>query len=138
MSLAVLAVILFFVLYGGPAVFPHAATKVGGLVERVFIGLVLAWMLAVSAAMFRRAGPRVSPRPTAARSRFQASQAWTLGFSAGMTSALGRNSFSSLSHTVQIETSFGKSLNFTDRSFQVGLLLAAVARALSIASSWRS
>ena len=39
---------------------------------------------------------------------------------------------------VQIETSLGKSLNFTDRSFQVGLLLAAVALALSIASSWRS
>jgi hypothetical membrane protein len=54
MPLAVLAFVFFFVLYGGPVVFPHAAAKVGGLVERVFIGLVLAWMLTVSAVMLRR------------------------------------------------------------------------------------
>ncbi|MDA4115898.1 MAG: DUF998 domain-containing protein [Thaumarchaeota archaeon] len=54
MPLAVLALAFFFVLYGGPAVFPHAAAKVGGLVERLFIGLVLAWMLTVSASMLRR------------------------------------------------------------------------------------
>jgi hypothetical membrane protein len=54
MPLAVLALAFFFVLYGGPAVFPHAAAEVGGLVERVFIGLVLAWMLTVSAMMLRR------------------------------------------------------------------------------------
>lgn len=40
-------------LYGGPFVFPHAMAKVGGLVERVFIGLILTWMLAFSASMFR-------------------------------------------------------------------------------------
>jgi hypothetical protein len=34
MPLAVLAVVFVFVLYGAPAVFPHAAAKVGGLVER--------------------------------------------------------------------------------------------------------
>jgi len=61
--LAFLALVFFFVLYGGQLVFPHAAAKVGGLVERVFIGLVLAWMLTVSALMFRR-----SVRPTAAPS----------------------------------------------------------------------
>jgi len=54
MPLAVLALVFFFVLYGGPVVFPHAAARVGGLVERVFIGLVLAWMLTVSALLFRR------------------------------------------------------------------------------------
>lgn len=65
---AILAVVFFFVLYGGPAVFPHAAAKVGGLVERIFIGLVLAWMLAVSAMMFKLSGPRSSPRLSAAAS----------------------------------------------------------------------
>lgn len=54
MPLAVLALVSLFALYGGPVVFPHAAANAGGLVERVFIGLVLAWMLAVSALMFRR------------------------------------------------------------------------------------
>lgn len=57
MPLAVLAAVFFFVLYGGAAVFPHDAAKVGGLVERAFIGLVLAWMLAVSASMLRRSSP---------------------------------------------------------------------------------
>jgi hypothetical membrane protein len=57
MPLAVLAVVFFFVLYGGPVVVPHASAKVGGLVERVFIGLVLAWMLAVSVTMLRRSTP---------------------------------------------------------------------------------
>jgi hypothetical membrane protein len=66
MPLAVLAVAFFFALYGGPAIFPHAAAKVGGLVERAFIGLVLAWMLAVSASMLRRPSPTVNPSPTAA------------------------------------------------------------------------
>lgn len=63
MPLAVLALVFFFVLYGGQLVLPHAAARVGGLVERVFIGLVLAWMLTVSALMFRP-----SVRPTAAPS----------------------------------------------------------------------
>ena len=61
--LAVLALVFFFLLYGGQLVFPHATARVGGLVERVFIGLVLAWILTVSALMFRR-----SVRPTAAPS----------------------------------------------------------------------
>jgi hypothetical membrane protein len=54
MPLAILAVVFLFLLYGGPAVLPHAAAKVGGLVERVFIALVLVWMLAVSASMLAR------------------------------------------------------------------------------------
>jgi hypothetical membrane protein len=58
---AVLAVVFVFVLYGGPAVLPHAASKAGGLVERVFIGLVLVWMLAVSASMLKR--PARTRRP---------------------------------------------------------------------------
>jgi len=57
MPVAALALVFFFVLYGAPLVFPHAAAKVGGLVERVFIGLVLAWMLSVSALMSRRSNP---------------------------------------------------------------------------------
>jgi len=57
LPLAVLALVFFFALYGGTVVFPHAAAKVGGLVERVFIGLVLAWMLVVSASMFKRSIP---------------------------------------------------------------------------------
>ena len=61
MPLAVLALVFFFVLYGGPIVFPHAAAKVGGLVERVFIGLVLAWMLTVSALVFTRPVRPVGP-----------------------------------------------------------------------------
>ena len=59
--IAVLAVVFVFVLYGGPAVLPHAASKVGGLVERVFIGLVLVWMLAVSASMLKRPARTRSP-----------------------------------------------------------------------------
>ncbi|HVB95913.1 MAG TPA: DUF998 domain-containing protein [Nitrososphaerales archaeon] len=66
MHLAILAPVFFFVLYGGPAVFPHAAAEVGGLVERVFIGLVLTWILAVSATMLRRSSPNVNSKPTAA------------------------------------------------------------------------
>jgi hypothetical membrane protein len=63
--LAMLAVVFFLLLYGGPVVFPHAAAKVGGLVERVFIGLVMAWMLVVSAAMLRRSGLASAGRPAA-------------------------------------------------------------------------
>ncbi len=54
--LSLLALVLFLALYGGPVVLPHAAAKVGGLVERAFIGLVIVWMLAVSASMLRRSG----------------------------------------------------------------------------------
>jgi len=60
--LAVLALVFFFVLYGGPAVFPHAAASIGGLVERLFIGLVLVWMLAVSAVMLRSSAPKATPQ----------------------------------------------------------------------------
>jgi hypothetical protein len=66
MPLAILAVVFFFVLYGGPVVLPHAAAKVGGLVERVFIGMVLVWMLTVSVTMSRRFSPNVNSRPTTA------------------------------------------------------------------------
>jgi hypothetical membrane protein len=66
MPLAVLAVAFFFVLYGGQLIFPHASARVGGLVERAYIGLVLAWMLAVSASMLRRSGLRVNREQTAA------------------------------------------------------------------------
>ena len=55
--IAVLALVFFVLLYGGPFVFPHAMDKVGGLVERVFLGLILAWMLAVSASMLRKSTP---------------------------------------------------------------------------------
>jgi len=60
MPLAVLAAFSLFVLYGGPVVLPHAAARVGGLVERVFIGLVLVWMLAVSAAMLKLSAPKAT------------------------------------------------------------------------------
>jgi len=65
MPLSVLAVVFFFVLYGGPFVLPHAAAKVGGLVERAFIGMVLAWMLAVSASMLKRSSPSSTRQPAA-------------------------------------------------------------------------
>jgi len=55
-TIALLAIASFFALYGGPVILPHAAAGVGGLVERVFIGLVLVWMLAVSVMMLRRTG----------------------------------------------------------------------------------
>ena len=60
LSILVLAALLS--LYGGPLVLPHVAARVGGLVERAFIGLVLVWMLAVSALMLRRVGPIVGTR----------------------------------------------------------------------------
>ena len=60
MPLAVLATVFFFVLYGGPAILPHAAAREGGLVERAFIGLVLVWMLAVSVLMLKRQAPKVA------------------------------------------------------------------------------
>ena len=66
--LAALAALFLFVLYGGPVVFPHAAERVGGLVERVFIGLVLAWMLAVSATMLRISAPKATLQQKAAPS----------------------------------------------------------------------
>lgn len=56
LPIAVLSVVFFLALYGGPVVAPHAAARVGGLTERVFIGLILVWMLAVSSSMLRRAG----------------------------------------------------------------------------------
>jgi hypothetical membrane protein len=66
MPIAVMAVVSFLVLFGGQVIFPHASAKVGGLVERVFIGLVLGWMLAISATMLRRSGPKADRRQTAA------------------------------------------------------------------------
>jgi hypothetical membrane protein len=54
MPISILAVVFVLLLYGGPAVFPHAAARVGGLVERIFIGLVLVWMIAVSGWMLTR------------------------------------------------------------------------------------
>jgi hypothetical membrane protein len=56
MPVSILALVFFVALYGGPFFLPHAMAKAGGLVERVFIGLVLVWMLAVSASMLRPSG----------------------------------------------------------------------------------
>ncbi|MDA4117755.1 MAG: DUF998 domain-containing protein [Thaumarchaeota archaeon] len=55
MPLAVLAVTSLVILYGATAV-PRFDARYGGLLERVFLGLVLAWMLASSAAMLKREG----------------------------------------------------------------------------------
>jgi hypothetical membrane protein len=54
---SVLALLFLVLLYGGPFILPHAMARVGGLVERIFIGLVLFWMLTVSVWMLRRPGP---------------------------------------------------------------------------------
>jgi hypothetical membrane protein len=62
MPLAALAVVFFFVLYGGTLVVPHLEARVGGLVERTFIGLVLLWMLVVSVLMPRRSSIRTGVR----------------------------------------------------------------------------
>jgi len=51
---ALVAMLAFFslaALFLGPGVAPRAFQSISGLVERVFIGLVLAWMLVVSAAL---------------------------------------------------------------------------------------
>jgi len=61
MPTAVLALVFFLVLYGGPFVLPHLSARVGGLTERIFIGLVLVWMLAVSATMLRRPSQKAAP-----------------------------------------------------------------------------
>jgi hypothetical protein len=62
MPLAILVMVAFFALYAAPVVLPHLAARVGGLVERVFIGLVLAWTLVASVSMLRRAGPKTGIR----------------------------------------------------------------------------
>lgn len=46
--IALLAFISLAALFLGPGIAPRAFSHVSGLVERVFIGLVLVWMLAVS------------------------------------------------------------------------------------------
>jgi hypothetical membrane protein len=66
MPVSILALVFFVTLYGGPFLLPHAMARVGGLVERVFIGLVLVWMLAVSASMFRMSGTGPSRQQTTA------------------------------------------------------------------------
>lgn len=58
-AIATLALVFFLFLFFGPSVLPRFASKVGGLTERIFIGLVLAWMLAVSAYMLRLSGSEV-------------------------------------------------------------------------------
>jgi len=52
-ALSVLALILLAALFFGPAIAPKAAGEVGGLVERIFIGLVLTWMLVSSLTLLR-------------------------------------------------------------------------------------
>jgi hypothetical membrane protein len=47
-ALGVLAVVLCVVDLGSPFVVPHLASRVGGLTERLFLGSVLLWILAVS------------------------------------------------------------------------------------------
>lgn len=50
-TVAVLALASLAALFLGPAVAPRALQNVGGLIERIFIGLVLSWMLVVSAGL---------------------------------------------------------------------------------------
>ena len=52
-GVAVLAVIALAVLFLGPGVAPRAFVQAGGLVERVFIGLVLLWILLASATLMK-------------------------------------------------------------------------------------
>jgi len=61
-TIAILAVVAFLVLLFGPAVLPRASAKFGGLTERVFLGLVLLWMLTISASVLRSAGLQRSPK----------------------------------------------------------------------------
>jgi hypothetical membrane protein len=61
MPIAVLAVVFFLVLYGGEFILPHLSARIGGLTERIFIGLVLVWMLTVSAFMLKRKSPERKP-----------------------------------------------------------------------------
>jgi len=55
--IAVLAFVSLAALFLGPGIAPRVFSQVSGLVERVFIGLVLVWMLAVSSMLLTtRAG----------------------------------------------------------------------------------
>jgi hypothetical membrane protein len=53
MAIAALSVVFCFVTLGLGFVDPHLAARVGGLDERIFLGLVLVWMVAVSLHMLR-------------------------------------------------------------------------------------
>jgi hypothetical protein len=48
LAIAVLAFVFFLLLYFTPAVSPLGAADFGGLLERIFLGLVLLWILVVS------------------------------------------------------------------------------------------
>jgi hypothetical membrane protein len=47
-ALGALAIVLCVVDLGSPFVVPHLASRVGGLTERIFLGSVLLWILAIS------------------------------------------------------------------------------------------
>jgi len=53
MTLAVLVIFFWAVEFFTPFVAPHIATRFGGLLERLFLGSVLLWILAVSTYMVR-------------------------------------------------------------------------------------
>ena len=48
LPLAVIAVLFLVLLFGLPFAVPHVAARIGGLTERVLIGSILVWILAVS------------------------------------------------------------------------------------------
>src|ERR1035438_3408897 len=51
LPIAVVAVLFLVLLFGLPFILPHLASRIGGVTERVLIGSVLVWMLAVSTYM---------------------------------------------------------------------------------------
>ena len=57
LPIAVVAVLFLVLLFGLPVMLPHIATRIGGLTERVLIGTVLVWMLAVSTYMAKDRNP---------------------------------------------------------------------------------
>ncbi|MHB8566464.1 MAG: DUF998 domain-containing protein [Nitrososphaerales archaeon] len=48
LTISALALIFFLILFGMPFIAPHIVSRIEGLTERVFIGLVLVWILLVS------------------------------------------------------------------------------------------
>ena len=58
--IAILAFVSLAALFLGPGIAPRAFPSISGLVERVFIGLVLAWMLIVSFMLITRPGTDVA------------------------------------------------------------------------------
>jgi len=60
LPVAAIAVLFLVLLFGLPFILPHLASRIGGVTERVLIGSVLVWMLAISTYSAKGHRPRAT------------------------------------------------------------------------------